>query len=67
MFRSFKIAAASLVIVAALTTTALIVSPLTTVAHAFGHCPGKCAFLCKKNKPNDPGCQARCEQKMCNL
>jgi hypothetical protein len=55
------------VIVLALATTALVVSPLTTIANAFGHCPAKCAFLCKKNKPNDPSCQARCEQKLCNL
>ena len=53
--------------VAALTATALIIGPLTTVAHAFAHCPAKCAYICKKNKPNDPGCQARCEQKICNL
>jgi hypothetical protein len=55
------------IVVAILMATALIGSPLTTVAHAFAHCPAKCAYLCKQNKPNDPGCQARCEQKVCNL
>ncbi len=43
------------VIVAALTATAFIVSPPTTVAHASpGACPFKCAAQCKREKPNHP-------------